>query len=123
MNSNGVIEDSGNDAPQGFYLYMISPKTGNVVTIDFESGKFVEVTNGAQVEVHSTTIPQITAGSSGTATVSKKTIYYKNQDTNGNTIPNKYYWDPECRQAIGQSVGDNCYIATKQGYVVMVESV
>jgi argininosuccinate synthase len=97
MNSNGVIEDSGDDAPQGFYLYMISPKTGNVVTIDFESGKFVEVTNSnVQIPVHTTTVPTITAGSGGTAIVSNRTIYYKNKDSNGDSIPNKYYWDSEC---------------------------
>jgi hypothetical protein len=45
MNQNGEIVDSGNDASQGFYLYIISPKNGNLVTIDFDNLKFSEVTN------------------------------------------------------------------------------
>jgi hypothetical protein len=75
---------------------MISPRTGNLVTIDFESGKFIEVTNGT-VTVHtdSNTVKEISAGSAGAAIISNKTVYYTT-DTSGSTPVNTYYWDSEC---------------------------
>lgn len=124
MNSNGEIVDTGNDAPQGFYLYMISPRTGNLVTIDFESGMFVEVTNGA-VTVHtdSNTVKEITAGSYGTVAISNKTIHYTT-DTSGSTPVNTYYWDTECTNQITGNLSDashNYYLVVGDKYVVVNE--
>lgn len=124
MNSSGEIVDTGNDAPQGFYLYMISPRTGNLVTIDFESGMFVEVTNGT-VDVHtdSNTVKEISAGSSGAAIVSNKTVYYTT-DTSGSTPVNTYYWNSECtNQIIGNlsNASHNYYIVVGDKYVVVNE--
>lgn len=124
MNSNGEIVDTGNDAPQGFYLYMISPRTGNLVTIDFESGMFVEVTNGA-VTVHtdSNTVKEITAGSYGTVAISNKTIYYTT-DTSGSTPVNTYYWNSECTNQITGNLSDashNYYLVVGDKYVVVNE--
>lgn len=124
MNSNGEIVDTGDDAPQGFYLYMISPRTGNLVTIDFESGMFVEVTNGT-VDVHtdSNTVKEISAGSSGAAIVSNKTVYYTT-DTSGSTPVNTYYWNSECTNQISGNLSDashNYYVVVGDKYVVVNE--
>lgn len=124
MNSNGEIVDTGDDAPQGFYLYMISPRTGNLVTIDFESGMFVEVTNGT-VDVHtdSNTVKEISAGSRGAAIVSNKTVYYTT-DTSGSTPVNTYYWNSECTNQISGNLSDashNYYVVVGDKYVVVNE--
>lgn len=124
MNSNGEIVDTGDDAPQGFYLYMISPRTGNLVTIDFESGMFVEVTNGT-VDVHtdSNTVKEISAGSRGAASVSNKTVYYTT-DTSGSTPVNTYYWNSECTNQISGNLSDashNYYVVVGDKYVVVNE--
>lgn len=129
MNSNGEIVDTGNDAPQGFYLYMISPRTGNLVTIDFESGKFIEVTNGS-VSVHTdrTTVKEISAGSNGQAIITDTTIYYAT-DTSGATPVNTYYWDSELQNQItgnlDYSVGNvdhHFYIVAADKYVIVSEN-
>ena len=123
MNANGIIEDAQDDAPQGFYLYMISPKNGNVVTIDFDNLSFSEITNSnVQIPVHTTTVLTITAGSNGTAIVSNRTIYYKNIDSNGNSIPNQYYWNSECTSAISSYLNNDCYVLTKSGYIILNEN-
>lgn len=102
---------------------MISPKNGNVVTIDFDNLSFSEITNSnVQIPVHTTTVLTITAGSNGTAIVSNRTIYYKNIDSNGNSIPNQYYWNSECTSAISSYLNNDCYVLTKSGYIILNEN-
>lgn len=127
MDSSGNIVDAGNDAPQGFYLYMISPKNGNIITINFDSLSFSEIVNNSvQVPVHTNTslVKKITASSSGRASISNETVYYKNnKDSQGNTIPTQYYWDSECNNQITGTLDSGYYVAVKTGYVVVNETV
>lgn len=126
MNTNGEIVDSGNDASQGFYLYIISPKNGNLVTIDFDNLKFSEITNDnlVQIPTHTTTIKTLTVGNGGLVSLSNRTIYYQNQDANGNSITNRYFWNSECTNEITSgSLGNNCYVLSKTGFCIMSETV
>lgn len=124
MDTNGQIVDSEDDAPQGFYLYLISPKNGNTVTIDFDNLGFKELTNSSvQIPTHSMSTTYITAGSSGVASVTSKTIYYQNTDSNGNSVTTTYYWNSECTNQITGDLGSGYYTKVYSGYCVVGESV
>lgn len=93
--TNGPVEDTSATNAGGFYLYMISPETGNLVTIDFANLTFKEIVSGSRPTPHRRNLVKLTNGSrSGEVNSETYTVYYSNDDGNGNSAPVAYYSDP-----------------------------
>jgi hypothetical protein len=109
--TNGPVEDTSSTNAGGFYLYMISPKTGNLVTIDFADLKFKEITSSGRPTPHRRYLIKLTNGSrNGEVKSETYTVYYSNDDGNGNTAPIAYYSDPALTTPLTNAVLTDVYM-------------
>ena len=93
--ANGPVEDTSATNAGGFYLYMISPATGNLVTIDFANLTFKEIVQSGRPTPHRKNLIKLTNGTrTGEVKAETYTVYYTDDDGNGNAASIAYYSDP-----------------------------
>lgn len=93
--TNGPVEDTSATNAGGFYLYLISPATGNLVTIDFTNLTFKEITSSGRPTPRRKNLIKLTNGTrTGEVKAETYTVYYTDDDGNGNAAPIAYYSDP-----------------------------
>ena len=109
--ANGPVEDTSATNAGGFYLYMISPETGNLVTIDFANLTFKEIVSGGRPTPHRRNLVKLTNGSrSGEVKSETYTVYYSDDDGNGNSAPIAYFSDPALTTPLTNADLTNIYM-------------
>ncbi len=109
--ANGPVEDTSATNAGGFYLYLISPATGNLVTIDFTNLTFKEIAFSGRPTPHRKNLIKLTNGSrTGEVKAETYTVYYTNDDGNGNAAPIVYYSDPALTTRLTNAELTNVYM-------------
>ena len=109
--TNGPVEDTSATNAGGFYLYMISPETGNLVTIDFANLTFKEITSSGRPTPHTKNLIKLTNGTrTGEVKSETYTVYYTDDDGNGNAAPIAYYYDPALTTPLTNAMLTNVYV-------------
>lgn len=109
--ANGPVEDTSATNAGGFYLYMISPATGNLVTIDFANLTFKEIVQSGRPTPHRRNLIKLTDGTrTGEVKAETYTVYYTDDDGNGNAAPIAYYSDPALTTSLTNAELTNVYI-------------
>ena len=109
--ANGPVEDTSATNAGGFYLYMISPATGNLVTIDFANLTFKEITSSGRPTPHRKNLIKLTNGTrTGEVNAETYTVYYTDDDGNGNAAPIAYYSDPALTTPLTNTSLANVYM-------------
>ena len=109
--ANGPVEDTSAANAGGFYLYLISPATGNLVTIDFASLTFKEITSSGRPTPHRKNLIKLTNGTrTGEVKAETYTVYYTDDDGNGNAAPIAYYSDPALTTPLTNAVLTDVYM-------------